>query len=296
MDNLPPSNFRSTIFWVRLGAFVLFSLALFHLASCGGGSDSHQPPPMVITPPPTSPPPLTRPPDLVIASNSVSDDTLTTGQRFTLFVTVRNQGTSGADTTTLRYKRATYLPIIKSDSDVGTDSVRSLGPSESSNESIILTAPLTAGIYHYGACVDSVSGESNTENNCSGDGGVRVTVRSVSLPPPTGTTSLLRFRISDGCNDGYDMDYRFFEITGNRKTGVWPVDNLVWTTRSLGTVHTHTLSCKVGTNVCFGARRRKSNPISYWGIGIDGNQSCSDCCYSCPSSGQVTTNVENLIC
>ena len=60
------------------------------------------------------------------------------------------------------------LPIIRGGSTVGTDSVRNLGPSESSNESIILTAPLTAGTYYYGACVDSVSGEKqHLENNCS---------------------------------------------------------------------------------------------------------------------------------
>ena len=30
-----------------------------------------------------------------------------------------------------------------------------------------LTAPSTVGTYYYGACVEQVSGESNTGNNCS---------------------------------------------------------------------------------------------------------------------------------
>ena len=41
-------------------------------------------------------------------------------------------------------------------------------------------APSTPGTYYYGACVEPTVGESNTENNCSGDEGVRVTVSSGS--------------------------------------------------------------------------------------------------------------------
>ena len=42
-----------------------------------------------------------------------------------------------------------------------------LSASGSSAESISLTAPATAGSYYYGACVDMVTGESDTTNNCS---------------------------------------------------------------------------------------------------------------------------------
>ena len=42
-----------------------------------------------------------------------------------------------------------------------------LAASGTSAESISLTAPSTAGTYYYGACVDPVAGESDTENNCS---------------------------------------------------------------------------------------------------------------------------------
>jgi len=117
-------------------------------------------------------------PDLVIQLNSVSDNSLTPGQPFTLFITVRNQGNGRAPATTLRYKRHAELPIIPSDQTVGTDSVPSLDPSRTSSKSIRLSAPSTPGTYHYGACVDSVSGESSTSNNCSGNQGARVTVRA----------------------------------------------------------------------------------------------------------------------
>ena len=113
-------------------------------------------------------------PDLVVESPSVSDNTLTTGQSFTLRATVRNRGTARAASTTLRYYRSSNSTISTSDRSVGTDAVSGLAASSTSAESISLNAPSSAGTYYYGACVNTVSGESNTDNNCSA--GVRVTV------------------------------------------------------------------------------------------------------------------------
>ena len=123
-------------------------------------------------------------PDLIVASPSVSDNTLTTGQSFTLRATVRNSGTARSASTTLRYYRSSDSGISTSDTRVGTDSVSGLSASGTSAESISLNAPSSAGTYYYGACVESVSGESNTNNNCSD--GVRVTVSSGGTPPPSG--------------------------------------------------------------------------------------------------------------
>ena len=115
-------------------------------------------------------------PDLIVESPSVSDNTLTPGQSFTLRATVRNRGTARSAATTLRYYRSSNSTISTSDTEVGTDSVSGLSASGTGSESISLRAPSRAGTYYYGACVASVSGESNTNNNCST--GVRVTVSS----------------------------------------------------------------------------------------------------------------------
>ncbi len=126
-------------------------------------------------------------PDLIVQSPSVSDNTLTTGQSFTLRATVRNSGAGRSASTTLRYYRSSNSSISTSDTQVGTDSVSGLSASGTSAESISLTAPSSSGTYYYGACVASVSGESNANNNCST--GMRVTVSS-STPPPPPTGSL----------------------------------------------------------------------------------------------------------
>src|SRR6185437_1581072 len=38
-------------------------------------------------------------------------------------------------------------------------------------------------------------------------------------PPPPVTTSVITFSITDGCNDGYSIDYKFYDETNNL---VWP--------------------------------------------------------------------------
>ena len=116
--------------------------------------------------------------DLVVQSPSVSDSMLNEGESFTLSATVRNQGAGQSAATTLRYYRSTDATITTGDTEVGTDAVSALAASSTSNQSIILTAPSTAGAYYYGACVDPVSGESNAGNNCSNSS--MVTVSSAS--------------------------------------------------------------------------------------------------------------------
>ena len=121
------------------------------------------------------------PPDLVVDRPTVSDSSPLAGTFFTLSARVRNRGGSTAVSTTLRYFRSTV------DTPVGTDPVGVLGAGDYSPESITLTAPTSAGTYYYGACVEAVSGESDTANNCSV--GVRVTVTAPDLVVEAPTVS-----------------------------------------------------------------------------------------------------------
>ncbi|MDE2705247.1 MAG: hypothetical protein OXI35_09280, partial [Gemmatimonadota bacterium] len=115
-------------------------------------------------------------PDLIVQSPSVSDSMLTPEQAFTLHANVHNQGDEQAAATMLHYYRSNNATITSLDTEVGTDAIGTLAASDSSVVSIALTAPTGGGpgVYFYGACVDSVNGESNTDNNCSS--AVRITV------------------------------------------------------------------------------------------------------------------------
>ena len=101
-------------------------------------------------------------PDLEVGTPTVSDSGPVTGAGFTLSATVRNAGDGGSPATTLRYYRSTDTTITTSDTAVGTAAVAGLAPSGSSSGSVDLTAPPSPGTYYYGACVDTVTGESDT--------------------------------------------------------------------------------------------------------------------------------------
>ena len=127
------------------------------------------------------------PVDLVVAAVSVSESSLKLNDYFELSATVQNQGTGESASTTLRYYRSTDSTISTSDTEENTDNVGSLDPFQTGNESEDIDAPSSAGTYYYGVCVDSVPGESNTQNNCSD--GVRVTITE-------GSPDLFAFRAS----------------------------------------------------------------------------------------------------
>ena len=122
-------------------------------------------------------------PDLIVQSPSVSAVTLTPGQEFTLNATVQNQGDEQAAATMLHYYRSNNATITSSDTEVGTDEIGVLDASATSAASIALTAPTgvsaEVGIY-YGACVASVRGESDTDNNCSS--AVKITLGGQEVP------------------------------------------------------------------------------------------------------------------
>ena len=106
-------------------------------------------------------------PDLEVGTPTVSDNSPAPGASFTLSVTVQNDGNGESAATTLRYYRSVDDRITAADKAVGTADVGVLAAAGTSPKSISLTAPSSPGPYYYGACVDEVTDESNTANNCS---------------------------------------------------------------------------------------------------------------------------------
>ena len=164
-------------------------------------------------------------PDLEVGTPTVDDASPQTGATFTLSATVSNAGDGESAATTLRYYRSTDATITTSDAQVGTDSVGALAASGTSAESISLTAPATAGAYYYGACVDGVTGESDTTNNCSAS--VQVNVEEPKYPdlevgtptvddasPQTGATFTLSATVSNaGDGESAATTLRYYRST-----------------------------------------------------------------------------------
>ncbi len=117
------------------------------------------------------------------------------GDSFVFWIGVRNQGTGSSAATTLRYYRSDDAILTNSDTQVGSTQVGALEASDASGDRITFTAPSSVGTYYYGGCVDPVSGESNTNNNCSG---VQVTVTGGSVSQREALVAL--YNATDGAN------------------------------------------------------------------------------------------------
>ena len=136
-----------------------------------------------------------REPDLTPAGAAVSEVDLEPGQAFTFQATVHNYGRAAAAETTVRYYRSADPTISSADTPAGTDAVVALAAHGAMSGSVGMIAPATPGIYYYGACVDSVVGETILVNNCSAGawatvvaGGIGTNCRS-DLGPVTGTVA-----------------------------------------------------------------------------------------------------------
>lgn len=151
--------------------------------------------------------------DLAVRAPSVSSSDLEPGESFSLQVFVDNRGDDRSTATTLRYYRSRDSTITTNDRAVGTDRVGALAESGTAANSIGLTAPSDTGTYYYGACVDAVSGEGNTGNNCSSAEAVRVIVPDA--PPAlesggdnevaAGDTTTLVAEVADAGDDLYSF-------------------------------------------------------------------------------------------
>ena len=111
-----------------------------------------------------------RGPDLVVvafflASGAHDGDP---GRSLTFQGRIRNDGNEVSPATTLRFYSSRNRTITTTDTLAGMVAVGTLAVSErTSSETLTLTAASTAGTYYYGVCVDAVTGESDTTNNCS---------------------------------------------------------------------------------------------------------------------------------
>ena len=116
------------------------------------------------------PPRITDPqpsPDLVIRTVFISSNPwcLDPGCTITLSVSVKNRGEGASPATTLRYYRSTDATITTADTVEGTDPLPGLAADGISHQRMDVQLS-TGGPYYYGACVDAVAGESDTDN-CS---------------------------------------------------------------------------------------------------------------------------------
>ena len=234
----------------------------------------------------------------MVATASVSDSGPAAGGTFTLSATVRNAGGEASAATTLRFYRSTDTTIATSDTEVGTEAVAGLAASGTSSESVSLTAPSAPGMYYYGACVDAVTDESNTTNNCSSS--VRITVPE----PQSGPNLVVAASVSDsGPAAGTTFTLSAaVRNAGNKSSAATTLRFYRSTDATITTSDT-----EVGTDALAGLAAAGSSSQSvdvsapptpgtyYYGACVDAVTGESDTANNCSSAVQITVPEPDLV-
>ena len=95
---------------------------------------------------------------------------------------------------------------------------------------------------------------------------------SVRSPTPAALGSMA-WTIGNQCSTGAEIDYKFYDFSNNL---VWPSSTSHYYI-NYGQTQTARLSCTAGAKICLGA----NSGSLYWGVGLAGNSSCTNCCYFC---------------
>ena len=213
-------------------------------------------------------------------SPTVSDATLIPERPFTFSATVRNEGGSPAAAATLTYWRR---PTGGSWTEDGTHAVSQLSASEASFESIRLTAPTQTGTYQYAACISAVSGESDTDNNCSS--AVQVTVASRSGPDLVVASASVNY---DTLTPG--QAFTFSATVRNQGDGAATATTLTYWQRPSGGSWTEVGSDPVGSLGTFGASEASFESIQLTAPAQVGAYEYGACVASVTAEGNTDNN------
>ena len=170
MNVEPLRRGRGSMIGARIAFVAAIAIAGAVVAGCGGVVRAGAPAAAPESPPaltPESPPAGRGGADLLIAEIMVGDRNPAAGGAFVLSAIVGNDGTAPAPATRVRFLRSADEEITTDDSEVGTVDLPPIAVAGRAGGSVRLSAPASGGTYYYGACVEAVSGESETGNNCS---------------------------------------------------------------------------------------------------------------------------------
>ena len=93
--------------------------------------------------------------------------------------------------------------------------------------------------------------------------------------PEQGCSPAPTFLITDGCNDGFDVEWKLYS---EDRDWSWPSGSSVYVTPGLDFDQYQTIECDEGELICFGGQT--AGGLVY-GVGIDNSATCEDCCYVC---------------
>ena len=109
-------------------------------------------------------------PDLVVEHGLMLSRTVQAGAAITFYPRTTNVGTASAPSTTIRiyrHEQETTTPRVGGIEETRTARSAALAPDRSAITVAHATAPSTAGVHYYYLCLDHVTNETVTNNNCT---------------------------------------------------------------------------------------------------------------------------------
>ncbi len=157
-------------------------------------------------------------PDLLFSGVTPTQVTIAPGGSKSVVFTIRNAGNANSAATRARAHQSPDPRITTSDRVVSDPiAVRALPPNGTRRIELTLNIPsnFTPGSFYVGMCVDPVTGETNTANNCSSAARVTVAV-SNQAPQPVGTIPAVS--VTAGQTAAVDLTAYFTDPDGDALT------------------------------------------------------------------------------
>jgi hypothetical protein len=113
----------------------------------------------------------------------------------------------------------------------------------------------------------------------------------VNVALSSGTSTLTMQMEEDPSCNNQTIYFKFFDETLNL---VWPAPPNVYYFPDSNQVYSDALACTTGDQICYGGSfSETSEAPDYWGVGINNDEQCENCCYTCQTA---TTQVNDLSC
>lgn len=132
-------------------------------------------------------------------------------------------------------------------------------------------------------CGNGRCGAGETPDNCCADCGCPTGLACERAKCRVPGTSDLLWTVNSSVYS-QNIDYRFFDQTRNL---VWPGPTTYWSISGGGSA-TWRLTCYTGDNICFGGTGH-SVTTRYWGVGLNGDKYCANCCMKCTDGATSIT-------
>jgi hypothetical protein len=99
---------------------------------------------------------------------------------------------------------------------------------------------------------------------------------ALTLVSPTTTVQAQEISFEITNDYGRDIQVEFYSQNRNH---AWPGGNRAYNLNR-GDTQTYKLACQSGEKICYGGWV-KGDARTYWGVGLNGKQSCDRCCVFC---------------